>query len=67
MSHSWTWTYHDGHGKPISGDTASFPTQAEAEAWIGQAWVELADDGVAAVTLRHGDQVVYGPMSLASE
>lgn len=41
-----------------------FPTQAEAEAWLTQAYEDLADEGVTEVTLLEGDRVVYGPMSL---
>ena len=32
--------------------TSTFPTQGEAEAWFGESWEELGDQGVAAVTLR---------------
>jgi hypothetical protein len=57
---TWRWTY-DG------GSSGEFPTQAEAEAWLGDAWRELADEGVTDVTLQEGDRVVYGPMSLAAQ
>jgi len=46
------------------GASPGFPTQSEAESWIGEAWPQLLDDGVDAVTLREGEVVVYGPMSL---
>jgi hypothetical protein len=42
----------------------SFPTQADAESWIGETWRELADAGVDAVFLLEDQAVVYGPMSL---
>ena len=41
-----------------------FPTQADAETWIGENWRDLLDAGVDQVTLLEGDRVVYGPMSL---
>ncbi|HEY0450077.1 hypothetical protein [Actinophytocola sp.] len=41
-----------------------FADQAEAEEWLGSAWPELRAQGVDEVTLLHGDEVVYGPMSL---
>jgi hypothetical protein len=41
-----------------------FPTQADAEAFIGQTWEELLAGGVEAVTLYDEDREVYGPMSL---
>ena len=67
MTESWTWTYEDPAGEPMSGelmtDTA-FPTQSDAENWFGEVWRELADAGVAAVTLHHEGERVYGPMRL---
>lgn len=67
MSASWTWTYLDSDGKALSGGglvTSGFPSQSEAESWLGEEWRSLADAGVEAVTLVHEGAVVYGPMSL---
>lgn len=67
MSETWTWSYHDAGGSPVTSAEATatpFPSQAEAEAWLGETWSVLADDGVDSVTLHHGEHVVYGPMSL---
>lgn len=69
MSERWLWTYQaPGGGVPASGPTTSsaFPTQADAEAWLGQQWEELKEAGLESVTLRCGDQTVYGPMPLAA-
>jgi hypothetical protein len=41
-----------------------FPTQADAESWIGETWRELRESGVHAVSLFEGDRPVYGPMGL---
>lgn len=63
MSESYRWRYEGpGSGGPES--SVDFPTQADAEAWFGEAWQELADAGVTAVTLLREEQVVYGPMPL---
>jgi hypothetical protein len=67
MSAQWTWTYLDADGKPMSGGalvTSGFPSQSEAESWLGEEWRDLSDAGVDSVTLHHEDAVVYGPMSL---
>ena len=51
----------------MNGDTLvtnGFPSQSEAESWLGEQWRELAGVGVDAVTLAHEGSVVYGPMSL---
>lgn len=41
-----------------------FPSQADAESWVGESWHELHDAGVEAVSLLRDGDVVYGPMSL---
>ncbi|HET7305810.1 MAG TPA: hypothetical protein VFJ12_14810 [Segeticoccus sp.] len=67
MTDTWTWTYQDADGasiKPGSKDIAGFPTQSDAESWLGESWRELLDAGVESVTLLHEEDVVYGPMSL---
>jgi hypothetical protein len=67
MSATWTWIYLDADGAPLSGGdltTTAFPSQGEAESWLGEEWHQLAARGVEAVTLLEGDTEVYGPMSL---
>jgi hypothetical protein len=68
---AWTWRYLDQSGTVIppakvsgGGDGSGFPTQSEAESWLGERWRELADAGVDAVTLLEDGRDVYGPMSL---
>ena len=61
---NWVWAYENTAGDP-AGESQGFPTQADAEAWIGETWRELLDSGIASVTLREGDRVVYGPMGLS--
>ncbi|WP_122260642.1 hypothetical protein [Ornithinimicrobium cerasi] len=68
MSDTYTWVFQtsDGESLPDLGlSSTAFPTQADAEAWLGQEWPTLADAGVEAVTLRRGGDDVYGPMSLS--
>jgi hypothetical protein len=48
-------------GAPEPG---TFPSQAEAESFIGESWRELLDAGVEQVSLFDGDRKIYGPMSL---
>lgn len=67
---AWTWTYHDSAGADLPVDAApsmtatEFPTQADAESWVGEVWQDLAADGVDAVTLLNDGASVYGPMPL---
>ena len=41
-----------------------FPSQGEAETWLGEFYPGLVDAGVRAVSLYEADRLVYGPMSL---
>jgi hypothetical protein len=71
---SWRWRFEDGSGAEVSppdGSTAAgapgFPSQSDAESWLGEVWRDLLDDGVDQVSLFEADRQVYGPMSLRSE
>ncbi len=69
MAERWTWTYADAGGAPVTGEPVTetaFPTQGDAETWFSETWEELADAGVASVTLLRDGEAVYGPMSLGS-
>jgi len=64
----WTWRYETRDGDPAPGDAGlpspSFPTQADAESWIGETWRQLLEGGVEQVSLLEDGAVVYGPMGL---
>jgi hypothetical protein len=65
----WTWVCTDASGAVVSGMVAgepppSFPTQSDAESWLGESWRALLDSGVENVSLREDDRHIYGPMSL---
>ena len=63
---SWSWLMESAAGEP-SADPAhsqSFPTQSDAETWIGDNWRSLLDSGIEQVTLLEEANVVYGPMGL---
>lgn len=64
---SWSWHYEDANGAPVQEPASisqAFPTQSDAETWIGESWRDLLDSGVEQVTLYEDGRVVYGPMSL---
>ena len=68
MSESYRWRFEDAAGQPLpSGHSVSFPTQADAEAWFTESWQDLADAGVAQVSLLREAEVVYGPMPLSAD
>jgi len=65
---SWTWRYEDEGGAPLkTPDAEVFESRSDAESWLGEKFGELADQGVAAVTLLAGENEIYGPMSLSAE
>jgi hypothetical protein len=64
---AWHWRYEDAQGGEVTEGVATSPrfsSQADAESWVGEAWRDLLEEGVDAVTLYEGDRRVYGPMSL---
>ena len=64
---TWTWGYEDSSGSPVAtatGQGEEFPSQGDAESWLGEIWRDLVEEGVDQVTLFEGDRKVYGPMSL---
>jgi hypothetical protein len=68
---AWTWRYETTDGVEIvptedQPSAPSFPTQADAESWVGEIWRELLGAGVDQVSLLDDGRVVYGPMSLHS-
>lgn len=71
---SWHWRLEDASGAVVTltGEAAeeyadkTFPSQGDAESWVGEIWAELAEHGVAQVTLFDLDRQVYGPMSLSA-
>jgi hypothetical protein len=66
---AWTWRYELDSGEPaeppaaLAGET--FPSQGEAESWLGENWRTLLEAGVAQVTLLDAGREIYGPMSLS--
>ena len=60
---SYAWVVQDGTGADIR-TSESFATQADAEAWMGGAWEDLAAGGGAFVVLTSDDETIYR-MSLA--
>lgn len=64
MPQEWHWV---PDRRPVAGDTGveeRFPTQGEAETWLGEVYPDLLAAGVRAVSLYEADRRVYGPMSL---
>ena len=66
---AWTWRYESSDGAELETaeerqPSPQFPTQADAETWIGEVWRELLESGVDQVSLLDDATVAYGPMSL---
>ncbi len=67
---AWTWRYEAESGEAVDPVGApageAFPSQADAETWLGENWRELLHAGVHQVALLDGDRQVYGPMGLST-
>ena len=64
---TWSWRMESTDGGTVDGvPSERFPSQADAESWVGEVWAELAAAGVDAVTLFEHEREVYGPMSLSA-
>lgn len=63
---AWIWRYERTDGATVhpADVPEGFPTQADAESWVGEVWRDLLERGVDQVTLEEDGRVVYGPMSL---
>jgi hypothetical protein len=64
----WWWRLESAAGDEVAVPDEyagqRFPTQSDAESWVGEVWADLAAAGVDAVTLFELERQVYGPMSL---
>ena len=66
----WTWRYEKADGVTVSapgGQEAIWPSQGDAESWLGENWRELLDSGIDQVTLFDDARKEYGPMTLHPE
>lgn len=63
-SFSWRFEAADASPVAVAEDPGGFPSQADAESWVGEAWRGLLTGGVEQVTLLRDGERVYGPMSL---
>lgn len=67
---AWTWRYESADGSPVQPEGLAppqqFPSQADAESFVGEQWRELLAAGVHQVTLLEGERTVYGPMGLST-
>lgn len=62
----WTWRLEGTDGTTVSGPASpAHSSQSDAESWLGETWRELAEAGVAQVTLLDDGERVYGPMPLS--
>lgn len=56
---AWTWRY-EGAGEAVQESASeTFPSQSDAESWLGQTWRELAAKGVVTAVLCEDDRVEY--------
>lgn len=67
---TWRWRYENANGGEVTEGPLPrevFPSQADAESWLGENWKGLLNSGVEQVSLLDGDKVEYKAMSLRVE
>ena len=71
MTGEWHWRSERSGVRSVGGPrplgTERFPSQGEAESWLGETYPDLLAAGTRAVSLYDGDRLVYGPMSLEAD
>jgi hypothetical protein len=65
MAFHWRFTPSDATPSDPPAPS-SFPSQSDAESWLGESWRELSAAGVDSVTLVDGQDTLY-QMPLAAE
>lgn len=56
---SWAWRYEGANGQKQAGSSELFPSQSDAESWLGQTWRELVANGVVTAVLFEDERVEY--------
>ena len=57
---AWAWRYEGANGQSSRpGSSETFPSQSDAESWLGQSWRELVAAGVVTAVLVEDDRVEY--------
>lgn len=67
---TWRWRYENATGGEVTDPPLPrevFPSQADAESWIGENWRELLEAGVERVALLDEERVEYIGLSLRPE
>ena len=64
---TYSWRYEGVDGSTLTSPDlpdATFPSQADAETWVGESWRELIATRVEQVSLLRDGDVVYASMGL---
>jgi hypothetical protein len=56
---AWSWRYEAEDGRKDAGGSESFPSQSDAESWLGQTWRDLVANGVVTAVLMEDERVEY--------
>jgi hypothetical protein len=56
---SWVWRYEGANGQKQAGSSELFPSQSDAESWLGQSWRDLVSNGIVAAALLEDEREEY--------
>jgi hypothetical protein len=63
---AWQWRYQNTGGAAADEVSEEFPSQSDAESWLGEQWRELLSTGIDEVVLEENGRVEYA-MPLTAE
>lgn len=55
---AWRWVLHDADDREVRA-SEGFASKEEAEAWMGEQWKALLDEGAESVSLMEGERREY--------
>ncbi|MFE3448118.1 hypothetical protein ACFXJ8_04205 [Nonomuraea sp. NPDC059194] len=67
---TWRWRYENANGGEVTDRQLPrevFPSQADAESWLGENYRDLLESGVEQVALLDEERVEYAGLSLRAE
>lgn len=56
---AWVWRFEAADGQETASSSEAFPSQSDAESWLGQTWRDLVAQGAVTAVLIEDDRMEY--------